>query len=1027
MISQNPTLSFLSIFKKNATFDDSERIDEVKSRICDGLLIASAIVSIPALVSSLLRVFVIGMKPIFFFQILVVITLLLICLARLCKINISYLFRATFLILGFYTIAVLSMLHFGILAPAKVGFIIVPALSAILFNTRVGLRVFLVCNLSYIAIATLDPSVTKLVVDLDADLFMWINHLIIYIAAGGVLFVAVSISKNSLMDSLSKTDSVVKELNLILENAKKDGAIADAIQTAVNTSWLSIDFSLDGVILKANDNFVSYLGYSSSEDLVGKHHKIFCESDYIKSSKYNSFWKNLADGKQQAGEFKRIKKDGSEIWINANYTPVIDTDGKVFKIIKIASDISEMHKLRSASEDIAKELRQFIETANSPIFGIDSHGLVNEWNQTSEKITGFSKEEVLGKDLVETYITEDYREAVKLVLDNALKGKETTNFEFPLFTKNNQRVTILLSSSTRRSASAEITGVLGVGQDITEVKKTEQKEEERQKISNQFSSSLVAMSNVSIKSHDNWESIITQELTSIYEFYKLDRMSIWLPDLKGFRLLTYEGEKPNSEGLDFLSFTDFPIYFENSKKSHLIISNEVENDPRLIELNEYFNITKTRSLLDASAMIGNKLIAIICFESCTPHNWTPEETYFIRSFSENITTLFLRFEDRNLRKKNELIAKELRQFIETANAPIFGIDNNGLVNEWNQTSETITGLKKADVLGNDLVQTYITEDYRKSVKQVFVNALKGKETANFEFPLFTKKGERVMVLLNSSTRRNAAGEITGVLGVGQDITELVGYRKDLELKVGQRTLKLNEALKKEKELNELKSRFVSTASHEFRTPLSAINFAAGSMKKYWSKMEPIMIANKLDKIENQVLHMTKLLDDVLFVGQTEAGEMRNRPLNLNIEKFISEIIEELYESSRKSHEIELIDKEALISNDIYIDEKLGRNIFINLLSNAIKFSPESDKVVVELSSEKDYIIISVTDFGIGIPETELKSIFMPFIRGENVNLIQGTGLGLSIVKEAVDLIGGELLVNSTEGKETTFMVKIPKI
>jgi len=1027
MISQNPTLSFLSIFKKNATFNDSERIDEVKSRICDGLLIASAILTIPALGSTLLRAFVIGMQPIFFFQVLVAITLWLICLARLSKINISYLFRATFLTIGFYTFAVLSMLHFGILAPAKVGFIIVPALSAILFNTRVGLRVFLVCNLSYIAIATLDPSVTKLVVDLDADLFMWINHLIIYIAAGGVLFVAVSISKNSLMDSLSKTDSVVKELNLILENAKKDGAIADAIQTAVNTAWLSIDFSPDGHILKANDNFVSYLGYSSSEDLVGKHHKIFCESDYIKSSKYNSFWKNLADGKQQAGEFKRIKKDGSEIWINANYTPVIDTEGKVFKIIKIASDISEMHKLRSASEDIAKELRQFIETANSPIFGIDSHGLVNEWNQTSEKITGFSKEEVLGKDLVETYITEDYREAVKLVLDNALKGKETTNFEFPLFTKNNQRVTILLSSSTRRSASAEITGVLGVGQDITEVKKTEQKEEERQKISNQFSSSLVAMSNVSIKSHDNWESIITQELTSIYEFYKLDRMSIWLPDLKGFRLLTYEGEKPNSEGLDFLSFTDFPIYFENSKKSHLIISNEVENDPRLIELNEYFNITKTRSLLDASAMIGNKLIAIICFESCTPHNWTPEETYFIRSFSENITTLFLRFEDRNLRKKNELIAKELRQFIETANAPIFGIDNNGLVNEWNQTSETITGLKKADVLGNDLVQTYITEDYRKSVKQVFVNALKGKETANFEFPLFTKKGERVMVLLNSSTRRNAAGEITGVLGVGQDITELVGYRKDLELKVGQRTLKLNEALKKEKELNELKSRFVSTASHEFRTPLSAINFAAGSMKKYWSKMEPIMIANKLDKIENQVLHMTKLLDDVLFVGQTEAGEMRNRPLNLNIEKFISEIIEELYESSRKSHEIELIDKEALISNDIYIDEKLGRNIFINLLSNAIKFSPESDKVVVELSSEKDYIIISVTDFGIGIPETELKSIFMPFIRGENVNLIQGTGLGLSIVKEAVDLIGGELLVNSTEGKETTFMVKIPKI
>ncbi|MGK0308938.1 MAG: PAS domain S-box-containing protein, partial [Urechidicola sp.] len=364
--------------------------------------------------------------------------------------------------------------------------------------------------------------------------------------------------------------------------------------------------------------------------------------------------------------------------------------------------------------------------------------------------------------------------------------------------------------------------------------------------------------------------------------------------------------------------------------------------------------------------------------------------------------------------------------IDTANAPIFGIDSKGLVNEWNQTSEKITGFTKDEVLGKDLVQTYITQDYRESVKQVLDNALKGIETANFEFPLFAKDGERVMVLLNSSTRRNVAGKINGVLGVGQDITELVGYRKDLELKVKKRTLKLNEALEKEIELNELKSRFVSTASHEFRTPLSAINFAAGSMRKYWSKMEPIMIEKKLDKIENQVLHMTKLLDDVLLVGQTEADKLKNHPLTLNLGNFIGEIIEEVYHSFRKSHEIELIDKEVLISNDIYIDEKLGRNIFVNLLSNAIKFSPESGKVVVKLSSEKDHTIISVTDFGIGIPESELEKIFMPFMRGKNVDLIQGTGLGLSIVKGAVDLIGGKIVINSNVGKGTTFIVKIPK-
>jgi PAS domain S-box-containing protein len=729
MTPQKLITSFLfSFFRKDYMVYNSERVDKVKARICDGVLMTLFVLSIPVLISSLLRSSEIGIKPVFFAHTFVAIIIWVTCLAIRVKIDIPYRFRASIVILAFYFIAVTSMLQFGLLAAASVWFIVVPALSVILFNTRAGLIMILVTIISFLVIATLDLNgfISLNVKDDGYQILLleWINYSITYLLAGGVLFVAVSISKNSLMDSLSKTDSIAKELKLIIENAKKAGAIADAVQTAVNRSWLSIDFSPDGLILKANDNFVSHLGYSSSEDLVGKHHKIFCKSDYIKSSKYNSFWKNLADGKKQAGEFKRIKKDGSEIWINANYTPVIGADGKVFKIIKIASDISEMHKLRTASEAIAKELRQFLETANAPIFGTDSNGLVNEWNETSEKITGFSKEEVLGKDFVETYIT---------------KG------------------------------------------------------------------------------------------------------------------------------------------------------------------------------------------------------------------------------------------------------------------------------------------------YRKAIKQVFVNALKGKETANFEFSLFTKKGKRLMVLLNSSTRRNVAGEITGVLGVGQDITELVGYRSDLELKVDQRTLKLNEALKKEKELNELKSRFVSTASHEFRTPLSAINFAAGSMKKYWSKMKPIMIEKKLDKIENQVLHMTKLLDDVLIVGQTEAGEMRNQPLTLNLGNFIGEIIEEVYHSSQKAQKIVLVDTESLKSTDIFIDEKLGRNIFINLISNAVKFSPDAHQVTVELSSEKDHTIISVTDFGIGIPKSELEKIFMPFMRGKNVDLIQGTGLGLSIVKEAVDLIGGEIVINSKVGKGTTFMVKIPKI
>ena len=370
--------------------------------------------------------------------------------------------------------------------------------------------------------------------------------------------------------------------------------------------------------------------------------------------------------------------------------------------------------------------------------------------------------------------------------------------------------------------------------------------------------------------------------------------------------------------------------------------------------------------------------------------------------------------------------KEMHQFFKTTNVPIFGIDKKGLINEWNLTSEKITGFRKNEVLGKDLVQTCIIEEHQKVVKKVLDHALNGHETTNFEFPLFTKNGKRVTVLLNSSARKNTKGKVIGALGVGQDITELVGYRRELEVQVKERTVKLNDALKKQKELNELKSRFISVASHEFRTPLSAINFAAGSIKKYWTKMEPNILEQKLHKIEDQVLGMKKLLDDVLLVSQAEGMKKVCNLKHINLGDFMHEIIEEVYNSFKRSHDIVLIDTAELKNTAIFIDQKLGRNIFINIISNAVKFSPNAKKVIIELLSEKNYIVISVTDFGIGISKAALANIFTPFTLEEHVDLIRGTGLGLSIVKEAIDLLGGEIIIKSALGKGTSFILKIPK-
>ena len=137
-------------------------------------------------------------------------------------------------------------------------------------------------------------------------------------------------------------------------------------------------------------------------------------------------------------------------------------------MIGVGHDITERKQIEIEKVRVALELQTFIDTANAPIFGIDAHGLVNEWNNKAAEITKFSREEVLGKDLVEVYISLDYRASVRQVLLNALQGQVTANFEFSLYTKDSRCVEVLLNATPRTDASGRIVGMLGVGQDITE-------------------------------------------------------------------------------------------------------------------------------------------------------------------------------------------------------------------------------------------------------------------------------------------------------------------------------------------------------------------------------------------------------------------------------------------------------------------------------------------------------------------------------------------------------------------------------
>ncbi len=369
------------------------------------------------------------------------------------------------------------------------------------------------------------------------------------------------------------------------------------------------------------------------------------------------------------------------------------------------------------------------------------------------------------------------------------------------------------------------------------------------------------------------------------------------------------------------------------------------------------------------------------------------------------------------------IARELESLIENANVPIFGIDRNGYINEWNKVTAELCGFSRSEILGKKWLDEMVADEYQAATSQMLASVLWGKPVSNFELPVLTRHERPLVMLLSASPRRDMNKNITGAMLVAQDVTELIEYRQNLEKMVEDRTRALNKALQNEKELVEMKSKFVSIASHEFRTPLSTIALAAGYIKKFKHKISPEDIDRKLENIEKQISHMTHLLDDVLVIGKAEAGKIQVRLGEVNLRDFVEKLSGEVEQTTGNSHRIVMHTRMSV--QKMASDEKLLRNIFVNLLTNAIKFSPDAKVVDLELLQEASTITVKVRDYGIGIPPAEVDKVFDPFYRGSNASVIQGTGLGLSIIKKAVDLLQGSVHLKSEVGKGTEITVYLP--
>ncbi|HIK14676.1 MAG TPA: hybrid sensor histidine kinase/response regulator [Leptolyngbyaceae cyanobacterium M33_DOE_097] len=264
---------------------------------------------------------------------------------------------------------------------------------------------------------------------------------------------------------------------------------------------------------------------------------------------------------------------------------------------------------------------------------------------------------------------------------------------------------------------------------------------------------------------------------------------------------------------------------------------------------------------------------------------------------------------------------------------------------------------------------------------------------------------------DDNTLQRATGEISGVVLVFRDMRD----RRQAEL--------LTQALEKEKELNQVKSQFISIVSHEFRNPLAVVRTAAELLEKGHDLPEQKK-NSYIQRIKTSVRSMNDLMEDVLLMGQVEADRVTCNPTLLNLEQFCRNLVEEFSIVEGSLHT--LIFNCQASCTDVWMDERILRYILSNLLSNAIKYSAAGTTVQLDLTvvpTEK-LVIFQIRDEGIGIPEADQPRLFDSFFRASNVKSIQGTGLGLAIVKRCVEANRGEIQVSSQVGLGTTITVKL---
>jgi PAS domain S-box-containing protein len=485
---------------------------------------------------------------------------------------------------------------------------------------------------------------------------------------------------------------------------------------------------------------------------------------------------------------------------------------------------------------------------------------------------------------------------------------------------------------------------------------------------------------------------------------------------KAEELIGFTREELYSPGFNFMSL----LLPEFSEKATTNLHKQLAGD--IFPPDEYGLIAKD----------GNKINAIIASKLITYKN---EKA--VLGIITDITEL------KQVEKQLKESEKRYHALFDQSPAGVLLIDTSGNFVEFNDKSHKMLGYSR-----DEFKTLNVSDINTDSIDKINVCINRLLKDGNCEFDARYRRKDNAIIDIHITSQVINLNEETLFHSIWEDITERLhdenevnDHRLNLEVLVASRTneldkankllmeeiekeklteIKLQESLQKEQELSNLKSRFISTASHEFRTPLTLIMSSADLLEMHSKDLLGDKHLKYIKKIQNSVIAMTELLDEVLTINRAESGKMVFDPHDIDLHSLCSEIIETHNTKENRNYRIvlEYINE----GRKINADSKIISGILDNLISNAIKYSPSCGEIILRVFTSEDQIRFDIIDQGIGIESGDLAHLFEPFYRGKNVSNIKGSGLGLSIVQSLASLHGGNVSVKSQLGKSSVFTV-----